>query len=182
MRSLLLTLYAAGLVAGLPLGARDASRVDARAFPVLKLPNVPEPDPKFDARAFPILKLPEAAPEIAPTIEDRAFPVLSLADVAELDLATRNDGIVSAPALYQIPDGGGGFVLFYGSHCCSSDDCDAEYAFSPTIDGPYADNRGIFGPGGLDIDPSGRSAPNRGAGKRQLYSAVLTINGRLIEF
>lgn len=107
-----------------------------------------------------------------------------------------NDGVVEAPALYKIGDGR--FVLFYSAHCYSSDDYDVEYAFSDTIDGSYGsrgilirtvDNRGVYGPGGLDIDPNGRSVvfhgrlnANQGGGARELYSAELTINGQSITF
>ncbi|KAI0387376.1 glycoside hydrolase family 43 protein [Hypomontagnella monticulosa] len=107
-----------------------------------------------------------------------------------------NNGVVEAPALYKIANGN--YVLFYSAHCYSSDDYDVEYAFSSTIDGAYTnrgilirtvDNRGVYGPGGLDIDPNGRTvvfhgrqAPNQGNAKRQLYSAELTINGRSISF
>ncbi|KAI0404641.1 glycoside hydrolase family 43 protein [Xylaria palmicola] len=107
-----------------------------------------------------------------------------------------NDGVVEAPALYKIGDGN--YVLFYSAHCYSSDDYDIEYAFSSTIDGAYtnrgillrsADNKGIWGPGGLDLDPNGSSVvfhgrlkANNGGGARELYSASLTINGRSISY
>ena len=107
-----------------------------------------------------------------------------------------NNGVVEAPTLYKIADGN--YVLFYSAHCYSSDDYDIEYAFSNSIDGPYTnrgilirtgDNRCIFGPGGIDIDPNGktvvfhgRTAPNQGNAIRQLYSATLNINGRSIGF
>ncbi|KAI1497251.1 glycosyl hydrolase [Biscogniauxia marginata] len=108
-----------------------------------------------------------------------------------------NNGVVEAPALYKIADGN--FILFYSAHCYSSDDYDIEYAFSSTIDGSYtnrgillrtASNEDIYGPGGLDIDPNGRSVvfhgrlqPNQGgSGSRQLYSAELTINGRSVSY
>ncbi|KAI0873552.1 glycoside hydrolase family 43 protein [Hypoxylon argillaceum] len=107
-----------------------------------------------------------------------------------------NDGVVEAPSLYKISDGN--YILFYSAHCYSSDDYDVEYAFSSTINGAYtnrgilirsADNKGIWGPGGLDIDPNGRSVifhgrlnPNDGNGARELYSATLTINGRSVSY
>ena len=107
-----------------------------------------------------------------------------------------NDGVVEAPSLYMI--GAGNYVLFYSAHCYSSDDYDVEYAFSSTINGAYtnrgilirtADNRGIYGPGGLDIDPNGfnvlfhgRTVANDGSGIRELYSATLAINGQSIGF
>ncbi|OTA95508.1 glycoside hydrolase family 43 protein [Hypoxylon sp. CO27-5] len=107
-----------------------------------------------------------------------------------------NDGVVEAPSLYKIADGN--YVLFYSAHCYSSDDYDIEYAFSSTIDGSYTnrgilirtvDNRGIYGPGGLDIDPNGKSVvfhgrlnPNQPNAARQMYSAELTINGQSISF
>ncbi|KAI4865415.1 glycoside hydrolase family 43 protein [Hypoxylon rubiginosum] len=105
-----------------------------------------------------------------------------------------NNGVVEAPALYKIADGN--FVLFYSAHCYSSDDYDVEYAFSSTIDGSYTnrgilirtvDNKGVYGPGGLDIDPNGKSVvfhgrlnPNQGGAIRELYSAELTISGRSV--
>jgi len=107
-----------------------------------------------------------------------------------------NDGVTEAPALYKI--GNGNFVLFYSAHCYSSDDYDIEYAFSSTINGPYTnrgillrtvDNKGIFGPGGLDLDPNGKSVvfhgrtkANNGNGPRLLYSAELTISGHSISY
>ncbi|XDG09047.1 hypothetical protein ABKA04_008662 [Annulohypoxylon sp. FPYF3050] len=106
-----------------------------------------------------------------------------------------NDGVVEAPALYKI--GNGNYVLFYSAHCYSSDDYDVEYAFSSTIDGSYTnrgilirtvDNKGVYGPGGLDIDPNGKNvvfhgrlaAGQGGSGSRELYSATLTISGQSI--
>ncbi|RWA14337.1 hypothetical protein EKO27_g767 [Xylaria grammica] len=107
-----------------------------------------------------------------------------------------NNGVVEAPALYKIADGN--YILFYSAHCYSSDDYDIEYAFSSTINGAYTnrgillrsvDNKGIWGPGGLDIDPNGKSVvfhgrlnANNGNGARQLYSASLTINGRSVSY
>lgn len=108
-----------------------------------------------------------------------------------------NDGVVEAPSLYKIGDGN--FVLFYSAHCYAGDDYDIEYAFSSTIDGSYgsrgvllrtADNKGVFAPGGLDIDPNGRTvvfhgrlaANQGGGGKRELYTAELTINGHSISY
>ncbi|KAI1330902.1 glycoside hydrolase family 43 protein [Xylariaceae sp. FL0255] len=100
-----------------------------------------------------------------------------------------NDGVTEAPSLYQIGDGS--YVLFYSAHCYSSDDYDIEAAFSSTINGAYgnrivvlrsADNRGVYGPGGLDIDPNGHSVVFHGRtqandpnGIRELYSADITI-------
>ncbi|KAI1453410.1 glycoside hydrolase family 43 protein [Annulohypoxylon moriforme] len=106
-----------------------------------------------------------------------------------------NNGVVEAPSLYKI--GSGNYVLFYSAHCYSSDDYDVEYAFSSTIDGSYTnrgilirtvDNKGVYGPGGLDIDPNGKNvvfhgrlaANQGGSGKRELYSAELTISGTSI--
>lgn len=107
-----------------------------------------------------------------------------------------NNGVVEAPSLYKIADGN--YVLFYSAHCYSSDDYDIEYAFSSTINGAYTnrgillrsvDNKGIWGPGGLDIDPNGHSVvfhgrlnANNGNGARELYSAELTISGRSIGY
>ncbi|KAI1420787.1 glycoside hydrolase family 43 protein [Xylaria sp. FL1777] len=107
-----------------------------------------------------------------------------------------NNGVVEAPSLYKI--GNGNYVLFYSAHCYSSDDYDIEYAFSSTINGAYtnrgillrsADNKGVWGPGGFDIDPNGRTAifhgrvkANDGNGARELYSATVTINGQAISF
>ncbi|GAW25062.1 putative glycoside hydrolase family 43 protein [Rosellinia necatrix] len=107
-----------------------------------------------------------------------------------------NNGVVEAPSLYKI--GNGNYVLFYSAHCYSSDDYDIEYAFSSTINGAYTnrgillrsvDNKGIWGPGGLDIDPNGHSVlfhgrlnANNGNGARELYSAEITINGRSIGY
>ena len=87
-------------------------------------------------------------------------------------------------------------VLFYSAHCYSSDDYDIEYAWSNTIDGSYGDrgilirtvdNRGIYGPGHMDIDPNGsnivfhgRIAPNQGNAPRYMYSAQLAIDGKSI--
>ena len=53
-----------------------------------------------------------------------------------------------------------------------------------------ADNKGIFAPGGVDIDPNGRNvvfhgrlqAGQGGGGARELYSAELTINGRSVSY
>ncbi|KAI1300600.1 glycoside hydrolase family 43 protein [Xylaria venustula] len=105
-----------------------------------------------------------------------------------------NNGVVEAPSLYKIADGN--YILFYSAHCYSSDDYDIEYAFSSTINGAYTnrgilirsvDNKGVFGPGGLDIDPNGKSVvfhgrvnANDGGGIRELYSASLTINGQSV--
>ncbi|KAI1740814.1 glycoside hydrolase family 43 protein [Xylaria scruposa] len=107
-----------------------------------------------------------------------------------------NNGVVEAPSLYKIGDGN--YILFYSAHCYSSDDYDIEYAFSSTINGAYTnrgillrsvDNKGIWGPGGLDIDPNGKSVvfhgrlnANNGNGARELYSASLTINGRSVSY
>ncbi|KAI0098314.1 glycoside hydrolase family 43 protein [Nemania sp. FL0031] len=107
-----------------------------------------------------------------------------------------NDGVVEAPSLYKIGDGN--YILFYSAHCYSSDDYDIEYAFSSTINGAYTnrgilirsvDNKGIWGPGGLDIDPNGKTVifhgrlnANNGNGARELYSATLTINGRSVSY
>jgi beta-xylosidase len=106
-----------------------------------------------------------------------------------------NDGVVEAPSLYKVP--GGDYVLFYSAHCYAGDDYDIEWAWSSTIDGSYgdrgvllrtADNRGVFAPGGLDIDPNGsnvvfhaRLEPGQGGGgARHLYSGTLAINGRAV--
>ncbi|KAI1109550.1 glycoside hydrolase family 43 protein [Nemania sp. NC0429] len=107
-----------------------------------------------------------------------------------------NDGVVEAPSLYKI--GSGNYILFYSAHCYSSDDYDIEYAFSSTIDGAYTnrgillrsvDNKGVWGPGGLDLDPNGKSVvfhgrlrANDGGGARQLYSADIVINGRSLSY
>ncbi|VUC36756.1 unnamed protein product [Clonostachys rosea] len=102
-----------------------------------------------------------------------------------------NNGVVEAPTVHKISDGR--FILFYSAHCYSSDDYDIEYAFSNTIDGTYSnrgilirtvDNRGIYAPGGIDVDPNGknvvfhgRTAPSgQGDSKRQMYSATLTLS------
>ncbi|KAI1386100.1 glycoside hydrolase family 43 protein [Hypoxylon trugodes] len=130
-------------------------------------------------------------------IQRVARDALTLLDSAKTILdneGASNDGVVEAPSLYKIGDGN--FVLFYSAHCYSSDDYDVEYAFSSTIDGSYGnrgilirtvDNRGVFGPGGLDIDPNGKSVvfhgrlnANDGGAARELYSAELTINGQSI--
>ncbi|KAI2619914.1 glycoside hydrolase family 43 protein [Hypoxylon sp. NC1633] len=108
-----------------------------------------------------------------------------------------DNGVVEAPALYQIP-GDAGYVLFFSTHCYSTDDYDIQYAFSDKIDGKYnnrgsllrtSDGLGIYGPGGLDIDPNGKSVvfhgrlfPNQPAGARELYSAELTFNGRNVHY
>ncbi|KAI1373859.1 glycoside hydrolase family 43 protein [Hypoxylon crocopeplum] len=132
-------------------------------------------------------------------IQRMARDALTLLDSAKTILdneGASNNGVVEAPALYKIADGN--FVLFYSAHCYSSDDYDVEYAFSSTIDGSYTnrgilirtvDNRGVYGPGGLDIDPNGKSVvfhgrlnPNQGNAARELYSAELTISGRSISF
>ena len=105
-----------------------------------------------------------------------------------------NDGVTEAPSLYKAPNGE--FVLFYSAHCYSSDDYDIEYAWSSTINGQYGDrgilartvdNIGIYGPGGLDIDPNGvngvfhgRTVANNGGAPRELYSATLTFNGESV--
>ncbi|KAI1817936.1 glycoside hydrolase family 43 protein [Poronia punctata] len=107
-----------------------------------------------------------------------------------------NDGIVEAPSLYKIGDGN--YVLFYSAHCYSSDDYDIEYAFSSTIDGSYTnrgillrsvDGKGIWAPGGLDIDPNGQSVlfhgrkeAGTGDAARVMYSAELTISGQSISY
>ncbi|ORY60258.1 glycoside hydrolase family 43 protein [Pseudomassariella vexata] len=107
-----------------------------------------------------------------------------------------DDGVVEAPALYKIPNGD--FILFYSTHCYSSDDYGIEYAFSSTIDGSYGnrgslirtvDNKGVYGPGGMDIDPNGSSvvfhgrlAAGQGSGTRELYSAAITINGHSVSY
>lgn len=130
-------------------------------------------------------------------IQRVARDALTLLDGAKTILdneGASNDGVVEAPALYKIADGN--FVLFYSAHCYSSDDYDVEYAFSSTIDGMYTnrgilirtvDNKGVYGPGGIDIDPNGKNVvfhgrlnPNQGGAARELYSAELTISGRSI--
>ncbi|KAL7919191.1 glycoside hydrolase family 43 protein [Trichoderma austrokoningii] len=101
-----------------------------------------------------------------------------------------NDGVVEAPVVYKIADNN--YVLFYSAHCYSSDDYDIEYAFSSTINGAYTNrgilartisNLGIYGPGGLDLDPNGvnvvfhgRTTPNTPNGARNLYTANLAIS------
>lgn len=107
-----------------------------------------------------------------------------------------NNGVVEAPSLYKISNGN--YILFYSAHCYSSDDYDIEYAFSSTINGAYTnrgillrsvDNKGIWGPGGLDIDPNGKSVvfhgrlkANDGGGVRELYSANIAISGRSLSY
>ncbi|RYP58295.1 hypothetical protein DL769_009015 [Monosporascus sp. CRB-8-3] len=108
-----------------------------------------------------------------------------------------NNGVVEGPSIYKVRDDL--FVLFYSAHCYSSDDYDIEYAWSDRIDGYYGDrgillrtvdNRGIYGPGHMDIDPNGsfivfhgRTGPNQGGGgTRYMYSAQLTIDGKRITF
>ncbi|KAI0484840.1 glycoside hydrolase family 43 protein [Xylariaceae sp. FL0804] len=115
------------------------------------------------------------------------------------NLGAANDGVVEAPSLYGIRGGRGGYILFYSAHCYASDDYDIEYALSATIDGAYgergvllrtADGVGIYGPGGLDIDPDGvnavfhgRTGPNEGGGGvRELYAATLTITPNSISY
>jgi hypothetical protein len=101
-----------------------------------------------------------------------------------------NDGVTEAPALYEI--GAGNYILFYSAHCYSSDDYDIEYAFSSTINGSYtdrgilirtADDRGVWAPGSMDLDPdgvnvlfAGRTEANDGSGIRELYSATISIS------
>ncbi|KAI1848713.1 hypothetical protein JX266_005572 [Neoarthrinium moseri] len=133
-------------------------------------------------------------------IQRMARDALTLLDSPKVILdneGAANDGVVEAPALYKVQDGL--FVLFYSAHCYASDDYDIEYAFSSTIDGQYTDrgillrtvdNKGVYGPGGLDIDPNGknvlfhgRDGPGQGGGgTRYLYSAVLSLNGKGISF
>ena len=132
-------------------------------------------------------------------IQRMARDALTLLDGSKTILdnwGASNNGVVEAPALYKIGDGN--FILFYSAHCYSSDDYDIEYAFSSTIDGTYenrgilirtVDNKGVFGPGGIDIDPNGknvvfhgRTVANQGNGKRLLYSATLTISGRSVSY
>ncbi|KAI2628427.1 glycoside hydrolase family 43 protein [Xylaria nigripes] len=106
-----------------------------------------------------------------------------------------NDGVVEAPVLYKLGDGN--FVLFYSAHCYSSDDYDIEYAFSNRINGAYtnrgillrtADNKGIWAPGGLDIDPNGHSVVFHGRlqpggeGARELFSAEISFSGHSANF
>ncbi|KAI1265262.1 glycoside hydrolase family 43 protein [Xylariaceae sp. FL1019] len=108
-----------------------------------------------------------------------------------------NNGIVEAPALYKLP--AGGYVLFYSAHCYSSDNYDIEAAFSSTvctstvINGAYtnriivmntANDYGIYGPGGLDLDPNGKSVvfhgrlnANDGHGIRELFAGDISISG-----
>ncbi|KAI1825924.1 glycoside hydrolase family 43 protein [Xylaria intraflava] len=106
-----------------------------------------------------------------------------------------NDGVVEAPALYKIADGN--YILFYSAHCYSTDDYDIEYAFSSTINGAYtnrgilirsADHKGVWAPGGMDLDPNGRSVvfhgrlQSGGKGARELWSAELTLNGHSVSY
>ncbi|KAI1434482.1 glycoside hydrolase family 43 protein [Xylaria sp. CBS 124048] len=106
-----------------------------------------------------------------------------------------NNGVVEAPVLYKVSDKN--FVLFYSAHCYSTDDYDIEYAWSSEIDGSYTnrgilirsvDNEGVWAPGGIDLDPNGRSIvfhgrpkPN-GQGARELWSAELSISGHSIDY
>ncbi|CAJ2513994.1 Uu.00g021130.m01.CDS01 [Anthostomella pinea] len=133
-------------------------------------------------------------------IQRMARDAVTLLDSAKTILdneGAANDGVVEGPALYKIADGD--FVLFYSAHCYAGDDYDIEYAFSSTIDGSYTnrgillrtvDNTGIYAPGGLDLDPNGRSvvfhgrlAGNQGGGgTRELYSAELSISGRSVSY
>ncbi|KAI1201431.1 glycoside hydrolase family 43 protein [Nemania serpens] len=105
-------------------------------------------------------------------------------------VGANNNGIVEAPSLYKISDGN--YALFYSAHCYDSDDYDIEAAFSSTINGPYTDRIivmntanpfGIKGPGGLDIDPNGKTVVFHGrlkandpTGARELFSADINIS------
>ncbi len=105
------------------------------------------------------------------------------------NVGANNDGIVEAPSLYKISDGN--YVLFYSAHCFDDDNYDIEAAFSSTINGAYTDRvivmntanpYGIYGPGGLDLDPNGVTAvfhgrlnPNDPNGARQLFSGDIKI-------
>ncbi|KAI1335784.1 glycoside hydrolase family 43 protein [Xylariaceae sp. FL0016] len=133
-------------------------------------------------------------------IQRMARDAMTLVDASKTILDNQgaaNDGVVEAPSLYKIADGN--YVLFYSAHCYASDDYDIEYAFSSTIDGSYgsrgillrtADNKNIYGPGGLDIDPNGRSvvfhgrlsANEGGGGSRELYAAELSLNGKSVSY
>ncbi|KAI1287852.1 glycoside hydrolase family 43 protein [Xylaria venustula] len=105
------------------------------------------------------------------------------------NLGANNDGIVEAPSLYKISDGN--YVLFYSAHCYDDDNYDIEAAFSSTINGAYTDRvivmntanpYGIYGPGGLDIDPNGHTVvfhgrlnANDATGARELFSGDISI-------
>ncbi|RYP81933.1 hypothetical protein DL769_001777 [Monosporascus sp. CRB-8-3] len=95
-----------------------------------------------------------------------------------------DDGLVEGPAMYKIhPDQ---YVLFFSTHCYSSDRYDIQYAFSRTPDGPYTragilaqsgGNPPIYGPGHMDIDKGeyvafhGRTAPGNPQGsKRYMFT------------
>jgi hypothetical protein len=126
-------------------------------------------------------------------IQRMARDALTLLDSPSVILDNQgaaNDGVVEAPVIYKIADNN--YVLFYSAHCYSSDDYDIEYAFSTTINGAYTNrgilartisNLGIYGPGGLDLDPNGvnvvfhgRTTANTPNGARNLYTANLAIN------
>ncbi|KAJ3568216.1 hypothetical protein NPX13_g6500 [Xylaria arbuscula] len=105
------------------------------------------------------------------------------------NVGANNDGIVEAPTLYKISDGN--YVLFYSAHCFNDDNYDIEAAFSSTINGAYTDRvivmntanpYGIYGPGGLDLDPNGVTAVFHGrlngndpTGIRELFSGDIHI-------
>ncbi|KAK4040948.1 Arabinanase/levansucrase/invertase [Parachaetomium inaequale] len=92
--------------------------------------------------------------------------------VTILDRDPEVDGpLVEAPSLVRLRDGdavralGGGFVLFYSSHCFNSAEYDVKYAVAEGIDGPYerrgqllgreAGSFGLERPGGATGVPGG---------------------------
>ena len=117
------------------------------------------------------------------------------------NLGAADNGITESPSLTRASNGR--FILFFSTHCFSSDDYNIEYAWSDTIDGSYGE-RGtllktqpagkMFGPGSFDVAPNfgkptrqgvfhAREYPNEGAGgARKLYSATITFNGNGLSY
>ncbi|KAK4236608.1 glycosyl hydrolase [Achaetomium macrosporum] len=65
-----------------------------------------------------------------------------------LDRDPEVDGpLVEAPSLVRVGDGGGGggFVLFYSSHCFNSAEYDVRYAMAERIQGPYTRKGQLIG-------------------------------------
>jgi hypothetical protein len=63
-----------------------------------------------------------------------------------LDRDPELDGpLVEAPSLVRAGPGGGGFVLFYSSHCFNSPDYDVKYATAERIQGPYTRKGQLIG-------------------------------------
>ncbi|KAK7751360.1 hypothetical protein SLS62_006616 [Diatrype stigma] len=99
-----------------------------------------------------------------------------------------DDGVVEGPSMYKVRPGS--YVLFFSTHCYSSDSYDIQYAWADAPDAQFG-SRGvlaqsnadepIYGPGHMDIDTDGshivfhgRTSPGNPSGtKRYMFSGII---------